>query len=63
MFYDLKLAVEPAGASALAALIGPLKEQLTGQKVGLIVCGSNIDTKSYCEYLMNGDSFYQQLLS
>ena len=63
MFYDLKLAVEPAGASALAALIGPLKEQLTGQKVGLIICGSNIDSKSYGEYLINGDSFYQQLIS
>ena len=36
-FSRLKLAVEPAGAAALAALAGPLRERLRGKAVGLIV--------------------------
>jgi threonine dehydratase len=46
-FLDAKLAVEPAGAAALAALVGPLKDRLEGTHVGLIVCGSNIDMQTY----------------
>lgn len=42
-----KLAVEPAGAAATAALLGPLRERLAGRRVGLIVCGSNIDAASF----------------
>lgn len=42
-----KLAVEPAGAAATAALLGPLRERLGGRRVGLIVCGSNIDAAGY----------------
>ena len=44
---NAKLAVEPAGAAATAALLGPLKERLRDKRVGLIVCGSNIDSQSY----------------
>jgi threonine dehydratase len=47
MFEECKLAVEPAGAAAMAALSGPLRERLRGKRVGLIVCGSNIDLESY----------------
>ena len=47
MFEEMKLAVEPAGASALAAAIGPLANELSGKKAGVIVCGSNIDTESF----------------
>lgn len=50
-FLDAKLAVEPAGAAALAALIGPLRDRLAGKHVGLIVCGSNIDIRTYYRYL------------
>ena len=50
-FLDAKLAVEPAGAAALAALVGPLRDQLAGKHVGLIVCGSNIDMHTYYRYL------------
>lgn len=42
-----KLAVEPAGAAATAALLGPLRERLAGRRVGLIVCGANIDAASF----------------
>jgi threonine dehydratase len=44
---NAKLAVEPAGAAATAALLGPLRERLSGKRVGLIVCGSNIDSQTY----------------
>jgi threonine dehydratase len=42
-----RLAVEPAGAAATAALLGPLRDRLAGKSVGLIVCGSNIDAATY----------------
>jgi threonine dehydratase len=47
----LKLAVEPAGAAALAAAIGPLRAELAGKRVGILVCGSNIDPESFCRLL------------
>jgi len=48
-FREMKLAVEPAGAAAVAALAGPLRQRLAGNRVGLIVCGTNIDAASFCE--------------
>lgn len=54
MFSDAKLAVEPAGAAALAALLGPLKAPLQGKRVGLIVCGANIDRDTFARYLERG---------
>ncbi len=47
MFDEFKLAAEPAGAAALAALTGPLRERLAGKKVACIVCGSNIDPATF----------------
>ena len=47
MFTEMKLALEPAGASATAALRYPLHERLKGKRVGIIVCGSNIDLETY----------------
>jgi threonine dehydratase len=47
LFADMKLAVEPAGAAATAALCGPLRERLAGQRVGVMVCGSNIDITTF----------------
>lgn len=48
MFHGLKLAVEPAGAASTAALCGPLRERLSGQRVGLIACGANIGLADFC---------------
>jgi threonine dehydratase len=53
---NAKLAVEPAGAAATAALLGPLKERLRGKRVGLIICGSNIDAASYGKLIANEQS-------
>jgi threonine dehydratase len=47
----MKLAVEPAGAAATAALCGPLLERLRGKRVGLIVCGTNIDPATLAEQI------------
>ena len=47
LFADMKLAVEPAGATATAALCGPLRERLAGKRVGVILCGSNIDLGAF----------------
>ena len=47
LFADMKLAVEPAGAAATAALCGPLRERLAGRRVGVIVCGTNIDPATF----------------
>lgn len=46
-----KLAVEPAGAAATAALLGPLRERLAGRRVGLIICGSNIDAAGFARLI------------
>lgn len=48
---DMKLIAEPAAAAATAALIGPLRARLAGKRVGLIVCGSNIDTESFMRHI------------
>ena len=47
LFRTAKLAVEPAGAAALAALMYPLRERLKGQRVGVVVCGANIDPATF----------------
>jgi threonine dehydratase len=49
LFQGMKLAVEPAGAAATAALCGPLLERLRGKRVGLIVCGTNIDLATFAQ--------------
>jgi threonine dehydratase len=47
LFRSAKLAVEPAGAAALAALMYPMRERLDGKRVGLIVCGANTDPATF----------------
>ena len=51
LFDDLKLAVEPAGAAATAALLGPLRQRLAGKKVGVVVCGSIIDIDTFAGHV------------
>jgi len=51
LFVSAKLAVEPAGAAATAALCGPLRERLAGKRVGLVVCGANIDPATFATHL------------
>jgi threonine dehydratase len=51
LFASAKLAVEPAGAAATAALVGPLRERLRGRRVGVVVCGANIDHVTFARHL------------
>ena len=43
----LQIAVEPACAAPLAALVGPLRETLQGKRVGILLCGSNTDPVTF----------------
>jgi threonine dehydratase len=51
MFRSAKLAVEPAGAAALAALMYPLHDRLEGKSVGVVVCGANIDPETFSKHI------------
>ena len=53
MFASAKLEVEPAGAAAAAALLGPLRERLAGRRVALVVCGANIDAATFARHLQD----------
>ena len=52
LFRAAKLAVEPAGAAALAALMFPLRTRLDGKCVGIVVCGANIDPATFATHLL-----------
>ena len=54
---ESKLAVEPAAAATLSAYIGPLKYKLKNKNVGLLMCGANIDNKSYSDLLLKGQIY------
>ena len=47
MFENFKMLLEPACVAGLAALIGPLKNQLANQRTVILLCGSNIDSKTW----------------
>ena len=51
LFASAKLAVEPAGAAATAAAMGPLAAPLMDRRVGIIVCGANLDAATYAAHL------------
>ncbi|MBS0473429.1 MAG: pyridoxal-phosphate dependent enzyme [Proteobacteria bacterium] len=51
LFEEMKLVAEPAAAAATVAALGPLRETLRGKRVGVIVCGSNIDLASFVRHL------------
>ncbi len=51
LFHEMKLACEPACAASTAALLGPLREQAVGKRIGLILCGSNIGVETFVELM------------
>lgn len=63
LFRSMKLATEPAGATATAALCGPLREQLRGKRVGVLVCGSNIDLATFQREAALGDALLGEWLN
>ncbi len=55
LYREMKLAVEPGGAASTAALTGPLKNELKGKRVGVIICGSNLDIDTFGELIKRGE--------
>lgn len=53
MFENFKMMLEPACVAGIAALLGPLKKKLINQKTLIILCGSNIDTKTWNNLAFN----------
>ena len=47
LFRAMKVAVEPACVATTAALLGPLRHELRGKRVVLLMCGSNIDWDTF----------------
>ena len=57
LFHEMKIAVEPACAASTAALFGPLRKELRGRRVVLVMCGSNIDWDTFEEQaILDGDT-------
>lgn len=55
LVYDaLKIALEPAGAAATAAVMGPLREACAGKRVGVIFCGSTIGEARFAKLVAEG---------
>ena len=55
LVYDaLKIALEPAGAAATAAVMGPLREACAGKRVGVIFCGSTIGEARFADLIAKG---------
>ncbi|MDF2578022.1 MAG: serine/threonine dehydratase [Chlamydiales bacterium] len=50
LYSELKMAIEPAGATALAGLLYPLRKELYNQRIGILICGSNIDIDLFHKY-------------
>ncbi len=48
---NLRITAEPACAASLAAILGPLKDDLAGRQVGIIACGSNISLDRYAQLM------------
>jgi threonine dehydratase len=54
LYQHMQIAVEPACAASTAALMGPLRERLAGQRVVVLFCGSNIDWATWEEQAIVG---------
>ena len=49
LWRDLRIASEPGGATALAALLSGAYKPALGEKVAVILCGGNVDPASLNE--------------
>lgn len=60
---EAKLAVEPAAGAVLAGALGPYRARISGKKLGLVVCGANIDPHGYGTLLTKGAVSMERLLT
>jgi threonine dehydratase len=44
--------VEPACAATTAAMLGPVRDSLRGKRVVLVMCGSNIDWRTFSQQVI-----------
>ncbi|MCY0855056.1 threonine ammonia-lyase [Cupriavidus sp. D39] len=58
---EAKIAVEPAGAAAIAAALGPYRARLAGKRVAVVICGANINPRSYADMLIRGLNSLERL--
>lgn len=56
LFAEAKFAVEPAGAAATAAVLGPLRDRLAGKCVVALVCGANLDPAAFARHVSRPDA-------
>jgi threonine dehydratase len=54
LFERVKIVAEPSGATAVAALLAG-KIDVTGQRVGVIISGGNIDVQRFNEVTSEAD--------
>ncbi len=54
LFAEMKLAVEAAAAASTAAAFGPLRKKLAGKRVGVVICGTNIDADGSHQLVTRG---------
>lgn len=53
-YREFRLALEPAGAASLAALVGELRPMAAGRRVIAIVCGSTISLPKFAQLVGSG---------
>ena len=46
LWNEMQVAAEPGGATALAALVGGAYRPASGERVGVLVCGGNVDPRT-----------------
>lgn len=56
LFRDAKITAEPACGAATAAAIAKCADELAGKKVGVILCGSNIDIENFAALIRRGEA-------
>lgn len=57
LYHDMRIAVEPACSATTAALLGPLRNRFLKKRVVLLLCGSNIDWKTFSQQAQLGTQY------
>ncbi len=60
---EAKLAVEPAAGAAMAGFLGPLRDKMKNMRVGIVICGANIDAQTYGDLLARGHTAMPDFLA
>jgi threonine dehydratase len=49
LWQDFRIAAEPGGAAAMAALLSGAYRPKSGERVGVLLCGANVDARGFAE--------------